>query len=212
MQRMRPQAKRWWPLASLLKITPHSPPVPHCLSCPSPRRPSSVLQILPGGFSRPLQLPFPIPMALVHGPDHCGPSYQQANTHYEKLGIFPDPSTFIPSCMLGSTRTADRCRCVWFSVQAKSFLLITVYMAGTGLPRIHSLESWRRGQCPWWTSKVIRAWERPVRSVVPGAEVPHAPPRTTIFWVPPSPNVQLSAISTSDNGNLGISQTVLRFL
>lgn len=124
----------------------------------------------------------------------------------------PHASTSIPSCMLGSTRTADRCRCVWFSVQAKSFLLITVYMAGTGLPRIHSLESWRRGQCPWWTSKVIRAWERPVRSVVPGAEVPHAPPRTTIFWVPPSPNVQLCAISTSDNGNLGISQMVLRFL
>lgn len=105
MQRMRPQAKRWWPLAPLLKTTPHSTPVPHCLSCPSPRKPSSVLQILPGGFSRPLQLPFPIPMTLVHGPDNRGPSYQQVNTHYEKLGIFPRPSTFIPTCMLGSTRT-----------------------------------------------------------------------------------------------------------
>lgn len=68
-KKLRPQAKRWWPLDPRLKTTPHSPPAPQCLSCPSPRRPSSVLQILPGGSPRPshtlFQLPRPLSVALT---------------------------------------------------------------------------------------------------------------------------------------------------
>lgn len=68
-KKLRLQAKRWWPLDPRLKTTPHSPPAPQCLSCPSPRRPSSVLQILPGGSPQPshtlFQLPRPLSVALT---------------------------------------------------------------------------------------------------------------------------------------------------
>lgn len=100
---LRPQAKRRWPLGP----PPVHTPALHCLSCPSPRRPSSIPRILRwllltapthGQFSKlPLQAPKgphrPLVTALTSRP----PLHQQAATHYVRSGICPYPGSLFPA-------------------------------------------------------------------------------------------------------------------
>lgn len=138
------------PLPEGLPLSPVSPQVAFS-DHSSPQR---VLQAPPPSF--------PSHGPLGHGPEHHGPLASTGGYPPHEVRNPPRPRLSAPSNTLSSTRTrgaarevrADCCSCLLSLVQGKSFPLAMVYMAGTSLPRIHLLASWRVEKCPRWVFNV----------------------------------------------------------